>query len=117
MDEKLQHGIEWVAGATDFVAAAIILTGFLRGLVAFAMAETGPGASRRDRLQAVRCALGTYLLIGLEFMIVSDILHSCVHRDFKSLGELGALVAIRTVISFFLGRELEMVHRVEEQTA
>ena len=46
-------------------------------------------------------------------MIVSDILYSCVHKDLESLAELGALVVIRTVISFFLGKELESVHGEE----
>ena len=110
MGDKIPHAIEWVAGATDFVAATMILIGFVRGLIGWLRAEFGSGTSRWGRIQSVRCLMGTYLLLGLEFMIVSDILHSCVNRDFRSLGELGALVVIRTVISYFLGKELDQVH-------
>ena len=113
MGERIAEAIEWVAGATDFVAAVIILLGFARGLVRFIRAEVGSAKTRGQQLQEVRCQLGTYLLLGLEFMIVSDILHSCVHRDFESLGELGALVVIRTVISYFLGKELEHIHKTQ----
>jgi uncharacterized membrane protein len=42
-------------------------------------------------------------------MIVSDIIHSFLQPDLKSLGQLGLLVLIRTIISFFLGKELEAV--------
>ena len=115
MGEKLQQAIEWIANATDFVAAVIILIGFGRAMVAFVRAELGPGRARWSDLQGVRCVLGTYLLLGIEFMIISDILHSCVHRDLDSLYALGLLVVIRTVISFFLAKELEGVHR--EQVA
>ena len=108
---KMEDALGWIANATDFVAAAIILIGFVRAIIAFAQAELGPGRGRWNNLQGVRCTLGTYLLLGIEFMIISDILHSCVHRDLDSLYELGLLVVIRTVISFFLGKELESVHR------
>jgi uncharacterized membrane protein len=53
--------------------------------------------------------LGNYILIGLEFMIVSDIIHSFLKPDMESLYLLGAIVVIRTAISFFLGKELEAV--------
>lgn len=113
MGEKLVEVLEGIAGATDLVAAAIVLIGFGRGVVAFAQAEAGPGRRRWDNLQNVRCTLGTYLLLGIEFMIISDLLHSCVHRSLENLYELGLLVVIRTVISYFLGKELESIHKTE----
>ena len=45
--------------------------------------------------------MGTYILIGLEFMIVSDIIHTFVTRTTEDLIFLGAIVIIRTAISFF----------------
>jgi uncharacterized membrane protein len=113
MWEKGTHVVGWIADATDLVAAIMIMIGFVRGVVAWLRAEFGSGAMRWKGIQGARCALGTYILLGIEFMIVSDILHSCVHKDLESLAELGALVVIRTVISFFLGKELESVHGEE----
>lgn len=62
---------------------------------------------RASELLDIRLFLGTYILFGLEFMIVSDLIHSFLKPELTSLASLGALVVIRTVISFFLGRELE----------
>lgn len=54
----------------------------------------------------VRLELGTYILLGLEFMIASDIIHTVITRELDDLIFVAALVAIRTAISFFLGKEL-----------
>lgn len=114
MWDKFSDVVEWIAGATDFVAALMVLIGFVRGVIAWLKAEFGPAAHRWKGIQSARCVLGSYLLLGIEFMIVSDLLHSSVSHDLKSLGELGALVVIRTVISYFLGKELESVHGEEQ---
>ena len=57
----------------------------------------------------IRCQLGTYLLLGLEFMIASDIIHSFISRSPDDLLFLGLIVVIRTAIGFFLGKEMEEV--------
>jgi uncharacterized membrane protein len=54
----------------------------------------------------IRAVLGTYILFGLEFMIAADIIHTFIKPTQEDLIVLGSIVAIRTVISYFLGREL-----------
>ena len=58
---------------------------------------------RASELLDIRLFLGTYILFGLEFMIVSDLIHSFLKPELTSLASLGALVVIRTVISFLPG--------------
>ena len=60
-------------------------------------------------IRDIRIFLGTYILFGLEFMIVSDIIHSFLDPELQSLYRLGLLVLIRTMISVFLGKEVESV--------
>ena len=55
--------------------------------------------------------LGTYILVGIEFMIASDIIQTVIKRELADLAFVSALVAIRTAISFFLGRELAEARR------
>jgi uncharacterized membrane protein len=43
-------------------------------------------------------------------MIISDLLQSIVSRSMEDLLMVGALVVIRTVISFFLNKEIEEIH-------
>ncbi len=55
----------------------------------------------------LRLNLGQLILLALEVLIVSDILHSIAHRSLEDLGVLGAVVLIRILLAFFLDRELD----------
>ncbi len=56
--------------------------------------------------EILRHTFGTYLLLGLEFLIAADVIRTIVEFSFKDLGILGGIVVIRTIISFFLDREV-----------
>jgi uncharacterized membrane protein len=55
----------------------------------------------------LRRQLGSYILLGLEFMIAADIIRTFITPSKEDLIILGAIVAIRTVISYFLNLELQ----------
>lgn len=55
----------------------------------------------------LRLQLGQLILLALEVLIVSDILHSIAHRSLEDLGLLGAIVVIRILLAYFLDRELD----------
>ena len=106
--QPLAEWLEVVASGIDLIGIGIILWGFFRALISFVGAEVkrvfhseGLGC-----LHEVRLALGTYILVGIEFMIASDIINTVVTRELRDLAFVSALVVIRTAISFFLGREL-----------
>ena len=51
--------------------------------------------------------LGSYILLSLEILIVADIIESIVKPTFQDILKLATLVIIRTVISYFLHKEIE----------
>jgi uncharacterized membrane protein len=51
--------------------------------------------------------LGAYVLFSLEVLIAADIVESIIKPTFEDIGKLAALVVIRTVISYFLGKEID----------
>ena len=57
----------------------------------------------------VRCDLGVKLVFALELLIILDLLHTVVSRSLDDLLTVGALVLIRTIIAFFLNREIQEV--------
>lgn len=64
---------------------------------------------RLDRsvsLLAAKNILGGYVLLGLEVLIVADIIESIMKPTFEDILKLAAIVTIRTVISYFLNKEL-----------
>jgi len=59
----------------------------------------------RER-ETLRHQLGSYLLLGLEFLIAADIIRTITHPTQKDMAVLGSIVLIRTVISYFLEKEV-----------
>lgn len=55
----------------------------------------------------IRLMFGDSIILGLEFMMGADIIGSLVAPDYYNLGLLAIIVMIRTVLSYFLSRELE----------
>lgn len=106
----LVEAIEWTATGIDLFAILVLLIGAVRFVIGFSLAEIH--RSEFERVKGVnreRVELGRYILAGLEILIVSDIIHTAVSLAMADLVFLGLLVVIRSVISFFLERELEAV--------
>jgi uncharacterized membrane protein len=109
--------LEWAAAAVDLASVAILLIGAARFAVAVAAAElSGEGARRRRGLDAARVELGRYILAGLELLIVSDVIHTALTFALEDILFLGALVLVRSAISFFLSREIEGLEREARAT-
>lgn len=88
------------------VGVAIITFGCLRGARQCATyLRTG-----RPSLNTIRLGLGDTIILGLEFMVGADIVGSVVEPDYYSIGLLGLLVLIRTILSYFLTHELHSLH-------
>ena len=60
--------------------------------------------ARSKRL--LRQKLGSYLILGLEFFIAADIIRTITRPGWNDIGMLAAIIALRTVLSYFLGQEL-----------
>lgn len=108
------HALEWLQTAAALTGMAVIAIGFL-GAVYLSLSACyrqiigTPRRSMIDEIKHVRLFLGYAILLGLELIIVSDLVHSILKPDLSSLYALGLTVIIRTVISYFLGKELEGV--------
>ena len=104
MPEIVEH-ISLVIGV---IGVTVILWGVLLGVLRLLRLEWA-SLSGRDILverEDLRHHLGYYLLLGLEFLIAADIVHTVLTPTLADLAILGAIVAIRTVISFSINWEL-----------
>lgn len=54
----------------------------------------------------IRWVFTTRILIGLEFFVAADVIKTVLEPTFQDLILLGALVTIRTVVGYFLGKEV-----------
>ncbi len=104
--------LEWAAAIINFAAVALILVGAARFILGVVVAEIARrGAERVEATNRNRIELGRYILASLELFIVSDIVHAALSLAFADLLFLGLLVLIRSVISYFLERELDQLKK------
>lgn len=54
----------------------------------------------------IKNVLGSYILLSLEVLIVADIIESIINPTFEDIMRVAALVVIRTIISYFLHKEI-----------
>ena len=115
----IEQTLELIARGVDLIGIAIVLWGFVLSLGRLLAAEAGrlKGDGGIVACHRIRLELGTYILLGIEFMIASDIIQTVLSRELEDLIFVSALVVIRTAISFFLGRELAEVEQMEAKAA
>lgn len=96
----------------------VIVFGVLGGLARFVRSEfsAARGADVEADRRKLRHVLGYYLLLGLEFLIAADIIETLMRPTTQDLIILGAIVAIRTVISYSLNAELRQEPRTAAHT-
>jgi len=93
--------------ALNIVGALITTWGIIVSLADFLKKEILQHAEAVKLNDAIRIKLGSYLVLALEFFIASDIVRTIITPTWQSLGILGAIVVIRTVLSYFLTKDLK----------
>jgi uncharacterized membrane protein len=98
--------MERVVQGFEIAGVAILVVGSLLAFVSAAFGLRGGGG--RAAYQRARQGVGRAILLGLEVLIIADIvLTITVDRTFDSALTLGLIVLVRTFLSFSLEIELE----------
>ncbi len=113
--EQVTTVLEMIAFAIDLVGIAILIFAALKFIAHFVGFEIKRlrGLECVEAIRDMRLRLGSYILLSLEFIIISDVILTAISRNVDDLLALGLLVLIRVVLSFFLGRELNEVKAQE----
>ena len=61
--------------------------------------------------EEIRLHLGKWLTLALEFTVAADIMRTAVAPSWEAIGKLGAIIALRTVLNFFLEREMTLAEQ------
>jgi uncharacterized membrane protein len=59
----------------------------------------------------LRLALGRFLVVALEFQLAADIIGTAIAPSWAQIGQLAAIALIRTFLSYFLNKEIEVEER------
>ena len=97
--EQVVHGFEIAGVAILVIGSVVALAGYVIALAR---------GRREGAFERVRQAIGRVILLGLEVLIIADIvLTITVDTTLESAMTLGLVVLVRTFLSFSLEIELE----------
>jgi len=106
MTEMIEPVAAWSAALIELVGIALIVAFALYAL-AYSAVKVVSGMPRAEVFHETRRRLAYGILLGLEFLVAADIIHTvAVELTWTSVGTLAAIVLIRTFLSLTLELEL-----------
>ena len=103
------EAMENITRAFEVAGVAVLSIGALAGFVAYAIALSRGGGGR-TAFRSLRENLGRAIILGLEILIIADIIRTVtIDQTIQSALGLGLVVLVRTFLSFSLEIELEGV--------
>ncbi|BFK03227.1 DUF1622 domain-containing protein [Parabacteroides goldsteinii] len=110
------HFLNILATVISVVSLLIVTYGALVAFISFLGNELKrfTGQYSTVNIRRLRAELGTYLLLGLELLIASDILKTVLEPSLDELAILGGIVVLRTILSVFLNKEIKELDSEKE---
>lgn len=92
-----------LGSVVEGTAAVVIGSGVVRAIVLFVKNLLTKTTDTVD----IRLELGKTLVMALEFLLAADILRTAVAPTWSDIGKLASIAALRTLLNYFLERELK----------
>jgi len=107
-EATLRDMVDLMVRLIEACGAVVIMIGAVVAIAKFVVA-----LSRRsiNQFSAVRLTLARFLVLGLEFQLAADVLRTAISPSFEEIGKLAAIATIRTVLNYFLNREIAQEQR------
>lgn len=110
MEELFKTFAGRLALSVEAAAALLIVVGVIEALAHVLKPEFTRQPSAGVRKEAwVRFAV--WLLLALEFELGADVIRTAISPTWTDIGQLGAIAAIRTVLNYFLEKDIEKYER------
>lgn len=107
--DLFHQAINAVSFVLNIIGVLITIWGIIVSLLEFLKKEFLRKADCLECNERIRITLGSYLVLALEFFIASDIIKTIITPTWQGLGILGAIVVIRTILSYFLTKDLKKI--------
>jgi len=105
MEEIFKTLAGYVALAVEAAAVLLIAIGAIEALVHVLGKEFRqhpPGVRRSAWIR-----LAVWLVLGLEFELGADVIRTAISPTWSDIGQLGAIATIRTVLNYFLEKDVD----------
>lgn len=113
-EPAINAAVQWLRLGVEAVGASVIGIGVVLAIYQLVVHFKDEQSTNFNR---VRLTLGKYLALALEFQVGADILSTAIAPSYEQIGKLGAIVVIRTLLNYFLTKELAGERRREDQIA
>lgn len=110
VEEQVRGSVEWLRLCVEALGATVIAVGVAVAIVGLLNHAAN---ARGTSFNPVRLAFARYLTLALELQLAADILSTSVAPTWDRIGKLAAIAVIRTVLNYFLERELRQELRTE----
>ncbi len=98
--------VGYLAAGAEIAAALVIGGAIIRSIITYLSQLFSRSKQHIDSTESIRLQLGRVLALGLEFTVASDILRTAVAPTRQDILNLGAIVLLRTLLNYFLEREI-----------
>lgn len=113
-ERTIIDAIEWLRLGVETISAIVICFGVVLAIREFVLHFKENQSSNFNR---VRLTLGKYLALALELQLGADILSTAIAPSWNQIGKLAAIAAIRTLLNYFLTKELANERREQKEEA
>ena len=109
MEETFKRLAETVALGVEAAAVLLITFGALEAalLTLKRLVPAGSGVRKVVHKKEIWIRFAVWLMLGLEFELAADIVRTAISPSWTDIGQLGAIAAIRTVLNYFLEKDIE----------
>ena len=92
------------------LAMVVILIGVIKAMIIY-IKDILLAGSAFSALQESRMEIGHSFSLGLAFLIGASIIKTILAPTWNDIGQLAAIIAIRTALNFFLLRDVESLFK------
>lgn len=107
MEQLFKHWTFFLASGIEAAAAVVIGIAAVEGIARSLVLFFGRSQAEQEEKEQIRLRLGRWLAVALEFELAADILRTAIAPTWNEIGQLAAIVVLRTVLNFFLQREID----------
>lgn len=118
--ERLTSFLQFLNGiivvTCQFLAMVVISIGIIKALKIYLADVLTPGRSA-DSVKASRLELGHSFSLALGFLIGASILKTTLAPTWTDIGQLAAVIAIRTLLNYFLLHDIAVQSEPSEENS
>lgn len=105
--------VNFVASFAHSIAIIVIAVGMVKAFIIFVL-DVFTKRKSRKAIKESRLEIGHAFSLGLAFLIGASILKTTIAPTWNDIGQLAAIIAIRTILNFFLMKDIRQIQDKKE---